>query len=139
MSNVHASDKKPSQTLQAAVKTQELAVYTLQITANEKVFEPKYRQACTDQIVKTAIEIHTACWMANNIRVESQEDYLLRRKAQQECIRKCYTLLALINIAWKLFHLSGKRVQYWTQLTVDARDLVSAWRNADYKRYAEYR
>ena len=138
MSNVHASDRKPSEPLQAAIETRDLAMYTIQITSNEKVFIPAYKTAMVDKLVGTAIDIHTACWAANNIRVQSKEELEARLHCQTEAVRHCNKMLALIDIAWKLYHLAGRRVQYWTRKTVNARNLIRAWKKSDMKRYAEY-
>ena len=60
--------------LEACVKALDLCVYTLQITSNKGIFTEQYQRSLTDNIVDTAIKIHTICWTANNILVNSAED-----------------------------------------------------------------
>lgn len=120
----------------------DLAAYTIQITSNPKVFLPKYQTALTDEIVKCAISIHKHAWTANNVMVRGQsgrEHYTLRRQNQELAIVECNNLLSLIDIAKPLFHLSGKRCQYWGKKTIEVRNKIRGWIESDAKRYAEYR
>ena len=120
------------------MKAHELCCYTVQITVNKNVFTEEYRSAITDRIVDAAISIHTMAWNANNILVQSAEDYRERRRLQDEAARQCNTLLSLMQIAWKIFHLSAKRVEYWGAKTVETRNLIRAWRDADAARYKRW-
>ena len=61
--------------LEVNVKAHELCCYTLQITANKKIFTENYQRSLTDRIVSVAIGIHVDCWNANNIYVKCAEDY----------------------------------------------------------------
>lgn len=123
--------------LTVCVKAHELCCYTLQITANEKVFTEKYREALTNRIVDTAIGIHTLCWTANNVLVNSEEDLNERTAMQEKAVIECNNLLSYIQIAKKLYHLSTKRVTYWGGQTAELRKLIRAWRDSDRKRYAQ--
>lgn len=120
--------------LEACVKAHDLCCYTLQITANKKIFTENYQRSLTDRIVSVAIGIHVDCWNANNIYVRSSEEYYERRRLQDEAARKCNILLSLIDIAKPLFHLASKRVYHWGKLTIEARNMIRAWRDADIKR-----
>ena len=122
--------------LEACVKAHALCCYTLQITANKKIFTEPYQDALTDRIVATAIQIHTLCWSANNILVNSADDLKERTHYQQQAAVQCNILLSLIEIARKVFHLATKRVVHWTGLTVETRNLIRGWRESDIKRYA---
>ena len=121
--------------LEVCVKAHDLCCYTLQITANKKVFTEEYQRSLTDKIVAVALGIHCDCWNANNIFVKSAEEYQERRRLQEEAARKCNILLSLIDIAKKIFHLSSKRVYHWGKLTVDTRNLIRAWKDSDKKRF----
>lgn len=123
--------------LEVCVKAHDLCCYTLQITANDKIFKPEFQRSLTDRIVAVAIGIHTDCWNANNIFVKADEDYTERRRLQDEAARKCNILLSLIDIAKTLFHLASKRVYFWGKSTVEVRNLIRAWRESDAKRYAK--
>lgn len=119
------------------MKAHALCCYTLQITANKKVFTVEYQEALTDKIISTAINIHTLAWTANNIRVDSHEDYVARHDLQAKAAMQCNVLLSLMDIARKMFHLSGKRIVYWGGMTVETRNLIRAWSDSDRKRYAD--
>lgn len=58
--------------LEVCVKAHDLCCYTLQITANKKIFTEEYQRSLTDRIVETAIGIHCDCWNANNIYVRDK-------------------------------------------------------------------
>ena len=116
-----------------------LAIYTIRITKNEKVFLPEYRSALTDDIIRSAKNIHIYAWQANDIRVDSAEKYAKRRELQQKAIDECTTLLPTIQMAKTVFHLKGTRIKYWTKLIVEARDGLRAWKNSDSKRYKEFK
>ena len=122
--------------LEACVKAHGLCCYTLQITANKKIFNPDFQDSLTNRIVETAINIHTLCWSANNILVNSVDDLKERTSYQEQAAIQCNVLLSLIEIAKKIFHLASKRVIYWSRLAIDTRNLIRAWRSSDLKRYA---
>lgn len=122
--------------LEVCVKAHDLCCYTLQITANKKNFTPEFQEALTNRIVEAAIDIHTLCWSANNILVNSVDDLRERTMYQEKAAIKCNILLSLIDVAKRIFHLSTKRVTYWAGKTIETRNLIRAWRESDLKRYS---
>lgn len=123
--------------LEVIVKSLELSDYTLKITANPKVFLPEYQKSITDDINRIALAIYVDVWTANNIMVKSAEDLAERRRLQERAARNCNNLLALMQLAQKLFHLKLKRIKYWGEKTITARNFIRAWKESDYKRYAK--
>lgn len=120
------------------IKANDLAVYTIRITKNPKIFLPEYQTALTNDIIHTAKEIFTKAWTANNIRVSDESrNWLERKKLQQEAARECNNLLALIQIAKPLYHLTSKRVKYWGQKTIEVRQALRDWNTGDAKRYGK--
>lgn len=115
------------------------AVYVIQITKNEKIFTPEYNEAVTNDLVRTAKNISRYIWAANNVLVNSKETYSIRRKYQELAATECNVLLADVNIARKLFHISSKRMRYWTGMLVEIRNKTRGWITSDAKRYAQYR
>ena len=105
--------------LEVCVKAHDLCCYTLQITANKKNFTPEFQQSLTNRIVEAAIDIHTLCWSANNILVNSIDDLRERTMYQEKAAIKCNILLSLIDVAKRIFHLSTKRVTYWADPGVE--------------------
>lgn len=122
--------------LEAIVQALNLCVHTLQICKNQKVFLPEYNTAITNDIIHTATAIYMDCWTANNIMVRGDAEKAAERKRlQTRAILNCNNLLGLMQIAQKLFHIDGKRIKYWGQMTIDTRNLIRGWRESDSKRY----
>lgn len=120
----------------------DLAVYTIQITSNPKVFLPQFQTALTNELVRTATNIHKFAWTANNIMVRApngREQYTLRRENQEMAAAECNNLISLIDIAKPLFHLDTKRCRYWGKKTLEVRNKIRGWMESDAKQYAEYR
>lgn len=116
-------------------KTMEMCKYTIHICCNENIFLPIYRNALTEDIIKTAKDIHIKAWMANNIRVSDEEDAHERLRLEKESIMLCEKLLSLIHLAKPLFHLSSKRIGYWGNLILETKGFLKKWRDSDVKRY----
>jgi len=123
-----------------AVKAEYLARYTIEITANENVFLPEYRRAVTDDIISTAKNIYLGIREANDVTVRvgtvfHLEDFRERNRLQRKALRDCKRLLYLIDLAHRVFHLSTKRVKYWSQIVKNVKDRVYGWIDDDMKRF----
>lgn len=133
--------KRGKRKMEVFTKANELANYTIKICCNKKVFLPEYQNSMTDDIIRTAKDIFIKAWSANGIRVTdsqgkvNQEKYAERRKLQETSIRNCNDLLALMQMAQRLFHLKTKRIKYWGKMTIEVRELLKKWKDADTKRY----
>lgn len=134
---VQASRRKPSR-LEVLLRTRDLAVYTCHIASNPKNFDPKYWDALGDDLVRTAKDIHADAWMANEVRVGTDDGWQERRARrlclQARAIEGCGRMIALIDLAQGLYHLDTRRVRHWARLVVDARRLLRAWRESDARR-----
>lgn len=122
------------------IKAEYLARYTIEITSNENVFLPKYREKVTDIIVAHAIGAYMAIRDANDVTVHQNSpnknrEWMRRRAHQERAIEHCKHLLWMIDLAYRLFHLSGKRVKYWSELVINVRNRTQAWMNHDENRY----
>lgn len=122
--------------LEVIEKALDLADYTITITANPKIFLPEYQKALTDDINRIALAIYIDAWTANNILVRNAEDFAERKRLQERAARNCNNLLALMQLARKVFHLKLKRIQFWGEKTLNVRNLLRAWKESDYKRYS---
>lgn len=137
MSNVPASERTESK-LKVFIEARNLAVYTIQICNNEKVFLPKYKSALTDDIVQTAKDVFIFAYKANDIRVVgdlAKDKYRERAHFQRQALLACDSLFPLIEIAMKVYHLKASRVEYWTGLTMSCKNLLQAWMEKDAERY----
>lgn len=132
MSVVKSKRSKPK--LKPILDANALIRHTLVITGNEKIFKPCYK-ALTDDIIRKSETIFTKCWEANNIRVTDIQNAKWRFNLQTQAIHECQNMLALINIAYGVFHLRGRRVEYWTNLILTTSDSISKWRKSDKERY----
>ena len=116
------------------VSARDLAVYTIRITANEKVFLPEYKTPLTNEITRLAISIHTLCWSARNLGGNDPEACTKRTGLLDDAILACNNLLSLIDIAKPLYHLDTSRVKYWASKTIETRTLIILWRDSGAKR-----
>lgn len=121
--------------LEVIVKARELAAYTIRITKNPKVFLPEYNTAITNDIISTAKNIFIDAWTANNIYVKEAKDWEERSRLQQKAALECNNLLALMQLAQEIFHLSTRRIKYWGSKTIEVRNKIRAWHDADRERY----
>ena len=120
------------------IRANELTCYTLQICTNENTFLPRYQGAITNNIIHAAIMIYVNCWDANQIKVAEdtpQKDREERRSLQDQAIRYCNRLLALMQIAQRLLHLKASRIEYWGKHTKDVREGIKRWQESDRSRY----
>jgi hypothetical protein len=117
----------------------ELAEYTITICSNEKNFPKRYRWCLTNKIVDTALEIMNDVNTANSIYVSTKGDYELRRHYQTNALAYTARLLGLMEVAYIKFNIPDKRIKYWTQLVVDARELIKKWRKSDSDRFKNFK
>lgn len=115
-------------------KADQLVTYTLHITENNKVFDP--RQAMLlGMITEKAVNIGMDLWAANNVYVHDEQDFTKRIKLQERAALECNELLYLIRISGPVFHLRKKRVCGWSAKTAEVRNLARKWREKDIRRY----
>lgn len=131
-------DKRQENKLDVFIQARNLSNYTIKICSNDRVFLPQYRNSITVDIEKVAKDIFIHAWSANNILVDSPEDLHERLELQISAIRGCNDLLALIQLAKPLFHLTAKRIRYWGTQTMEVRKKLKAWHTNDKKRYKDY-
>ena len=123
--------------LEVITKALELASYTIMITKNPNVFKPEYNLAITQDLIHIAKEIYVSVWNANNVRVNHDHDKAVTRiRLQKHAALQCNNLLAMIQLAQRIFHLPTKRVKYWAGLTLEVRSYIRRWNESDRKRYS---
>jgi len=129
-------DTHANNQLDACEKAMELAIHTIKICSNKKIFVAEYQQALTDDVIRCAKDIYVFAWNGNNVYVRKDNGrWKDRERLQLASISKCNELLALINIAKRLFHLKGNKVRYWTRLTIDTRNMLKKWHESGVKQY----
>lgn len=149
MSNVPAESRKKTP-LQAIVNGRTLCKHTLHILANNKVFRATPTGDAEEdaanppqpelvaKIRETTLDAYMAAYAANNTPFTA-DNYRHRRQLQDKSISKLNDLLALIELAAVVFHLPGRRVHHWTDITCLVRNQTQAWKESDYGRYRRLR
>ncbi len=129
-------DTPANRQLEACQKAMELALHTIRVCKNKNIFTEEYQETLTNDIIATAKDIYVDAWEANNIYVRKDNGrWKERERLQLMAIRKCNRLLAMINLARRLFHLKGNKVIYWSQMTIDTRQMLYRWHEANAKQY----
>lgn len=128
-------DTPANRQLDACWKARGVALHTIKICNNKKIFLPEYQSALTNDLIQTAKNIYKDVWKANNIRVTKQKHWDYRCRLQMEAILECNDLLASIGLARALFHLKGKKVNYWSKMVIEVRNQIAKWHESDVKRY----
>lgn len=129
-------DTPQNRQLNACWKARGVALHTIKICTNKNIFLPEYQSALTNDLIQTAKNIYKNVWKANNIRVTQSVHWKYGSRLQMEAILDCNDLLASIGLARALFHLKGKKVEYWSQMVIEARVLIAKWHESDKKRYS---
>ena len=132
----NVADTPQNKQLDACSKALDLALHTVQICNNRKVFLVEYQKEITDDIVKTAKDIYIHAMDGNYVYVSKDNDNWKRRVVcQTDAIACCNRLLALINLARRAFHLRGNKVTYWSKMVLETRALLSAWKESTVAQY----
>ena len=131
-------DTPANRQLIACEKAMNLALHTIKICNNKNIFFPEYQSALTDDIIRCAKDIYVYAWNGNNVYVTAKNGrWPDRERLQLASISKCNELLALINIARRLFHLKGSKVAYWSRLTIETRKMIGRWHEANAAQYKQ--
>ncbi len=120
-------------------KALDLATYTSDILANDKVFDPKYKTVI-DRIAAQATMIYHCIRVANDIKVTSKEHAKKaeeRIRLQRDALSRIEPLKTDIMIAHRLFHLKAKRIRYWNKQVDDIGEMLKGWISSDLKKYKE--
>lgn len=123
-------------------KAEELACYTLRITANEKIFLPEYQRALTDDLILQAKNAYLYIREANDITVKRDSNTFIRdlherQRLQLQAIKCMKRMLPLIDLAKKVFHLELRRVKYWGEMVINVRERTRKWMESDARRFAD--
>ena len=122
--------------LEVITKSRELAKYTIQICDNEKNFPKRHRWFTNNRIADVALDVCGFIYEANSTYVKFWSDYVIRRNNQIQALNSIERLLLNMTIAYELYHVESKRIDYWTGLVIEVQKLLRAWRDSDLKRYS---
>lgn len=127
-----------------------MAVHTLDITRNRRVFPGRYEKV-VNGINGVAWEIPRNLWLANNTKVgpgQPPENLAVRRRHQQTAMSYINELLFEIEMCEMVFggkrdddsdekKLSRRRISYWSGLVVQVKEMARAWIKSDIRRFGQ--
>lgn len=127
--------KRTKSKLAFHTKAIELADYTTTICNNNKIFPKRDRWMISSKIVNAALTILTSVVKANGVFVSNKESYEQRRKHQELARDSTLELLALMDLAYAKYPIDSKRIEHWTRLVYDERNLILKWMKSDKDRF----
>lgn len=128
--------KRGHSDLEVVTKANELATHTIHICSNEKYFPKRYRWCITSKLVDAAVDINRYIIMANSIYVgDDVESWKLRKHYQTVALASTYSLLSMMDIAYRTFGIEGSKMDYWTGLVLNVQNLLRNWKKSDERRY----
>lgn len=129
--------KRGKSQLEIVTKSNELATYTIHICSNEQHFPKRYRWCITAKIVDAAVDISRFIIMANSIFVgDDPAMYKLRKQYQTQALASTYSLLSMMDIAYRTFGIDGDRINHWAGLVMTVQNLLRSWKKSDEQRYS---
>ena len=126
--------RKPGK-LEVIVKARTFFEDMVKNASNEKKFSPLYYDLFTKEWIKKAESLYMNCWRANNIRLDSEEHYLRRKKLQEEALLDASDFLSLLSSAKRIFNLPKRRAFFWAGRVAEIIKLIQGWKKSDYDRY----
>lgn len=127
--------KRSDGQLTVFVKASNLASYTMEICSNEKNFPKHYRWCLTSKIVDAAVAICENLTLANAVFVQDKSDYLLRKEYQNKALASTYSLLTIMDIAYRRLKIDNDRIEFWTGLVIEVQNYIRSWKKSDGERY----
>lgn len=124
--------------MEAHTKAIELARYSIKACHNEKIFPKRSRRALANRIIDSVVLIHSNVYKANDTYVSDKNDAKYRLELQKEAIREIKELPPNIELAYHLFNIEGRKIDYWVGLILEEEELLKKWHKADKKRFSKY-
>lgn len=125
----YQGDKAPD--FRIATKAMEMLDYTLRITENKDIYPNWTRGNLVRYIRDTAADILRHIVTANDISRGGATPYTVRMEAQEQAIRDCSYLLALIDVSERTGRINAQRAQYWGKKVRDVKYMCMAWRKRE--------
>lgn len=122
-------DKAPE--FRIATRAMEMLDYTLRITENKDIYPNWTRGNLVRYIRDTAADILRHIVTANDISRGGTTPYAARLEAQEQAIRDCSYLLALIDVSERTGRINAQRAQYWGKKVRDVKYMCMAWRKRE--------
>lgn len=91
-----------------------------------------------NRIIDSVVLIHSNIYKANNTYVSDKDDAEYRLKLQKEAIREIKELPPNIELAYYLYSIEGRKIDYWVGLILEVEELTKKWHKADKQRFKKY-
>lgn len=94
------------------------------------------QDSLVNRVREQAWDIYILAWTANEINLEKEPWRKSERlEKQAKAISLCGEHLAAVQLCRKHFHLSYKKIKYWGEMTIKARNFLVKWNDSDKVRY----
>lgn len=111
--------------------------HTFIVISNDKIFDRTY-SSFISRIEEEARMIYHYTRSANeDYDNRKQDEAMIRIKMQEQALDLCKWLKTDVRLAKKVFHLSAKKVAYWTKLINDAMAAINGWHAGEKRNYKE--
>jgi len=124
--------------LQVLNACRNLAVYTVNVCKQEKVFPKSQRWIMSKPIVDECLQLYSCIKRANAVLVHTSDEFAYRHMQQVEAHSHLEALLTLIDLAYGVFGIDSQKVSYWTGLALETDKLLKGWTKSDTTRYRVY-
>ena len=113
-----------------------LCLHTIKICKNRNIFTVEYIDIVS-LATQYSIDVYTCVFTANNIRVTDGKSKEKRLEYEKESLYILNSLLGIIEISQRLFHLRMKKKENWVRLALNAKSLISKWYQSEKERYKD--
>ena len=127
--------KRSESKLAVHTKAIELAKYSIKACHNEKIFPKRSRRTLAERIINSVVLIHNNVYKANNTYAVTKDDAEYRLNLQKEAIREINELPPTIELAYHLYNINGRKVDYWVGLILEEQELLKKWHKSDKERF----
>lgn len=114
-----------------------LLTHAVKLYSNEKVIPKKLRYSLGNRILDSAYSVSVEIEFANSIYVKTKQEFIDRQAAQNRAIAHVNALLVGFDVLYRNIHTSERKMTHWTRLALEVRNLLRAWKNSEYSKYAE--
>ena len=124
--------------LKVFVVADRIAVYTLKLLNNEKVFSKRGQRLFGESIKSLTIGFRDCINLANEIKVTNCLEAEGRHYLQTMGYTTLLSLVSEFTLAVEVLDINTDRLEYFAKLCNEELALIRAWQTADEKRYAQF-
>ena len=121
--------------LAVITKVCELLENTYSWVANDKIIPNRHKYSIGKDILDLTLSLHNNIIYANNIRLDTLDNFLARRNFQQNASNNLSALLSLVNMSFHLFNIKDSTQSVWSGLLTEISILLEGWIKSDEIRF----